>query len=413
MRKTQCASRRALFYSHDTLGLGHLRRTLLLAQRLHERLDNLNTLVLTGSAMAHGFRIEPSIDYVKLPSVQKVGDESYASRTLDTPFDHVLEMRQELILTTARTYRPDMLFVDNVPLGMKGEMVGTLRDIRANNPTCRIILTLRDVIDAPDRVIPLWQKLGVFDALEHYYDAICVYGHRQVYDVAEEYNFPRNIREKTHYCGYLPRLVDARARADVRRGLGLHDGENLVVATVGGGSDGANVIEAFLKALPLLSRHNTRGIVLLGPDMEAGQRASFRDFSQNSDVRLMDFTPEPLPLFSAADAIVSMGGYNTVSEILALEKRAVVVPRVEPRVEQLLRCQRLKRMNLLRMVHPAQLTPERLAGELDEALSQPPPFRDPRIVFSGLDELLRVLGEPQRPHAEADIEMPVAIGDHR
>ena len=111
---------RALFYSHDTVGLGHLRRTLLLANGLDQRLNGLDTLIVTGSAMAHGFRLQPNVDYVKLPSVQKVANENYASRTLSASFSEILRMRTELITATARTFRPDILFVDNVPLGMKG-----------------------------------------------------------------------------------------------------------------------------------------------------------------------------------------------------------------------------------------------------------------------------------------------------
>ena len=388
---------RALFYSHDTVGLGHLRRTLLLANGLDQRLNGLDTLIVTGSAMAHGFRLQPNVDYVKLPSVQKVANENYASRTLSASFSEILRMRTELITATARTFRPDILFVDNVPLGMKGEVVATLKEVRATNPACRIMLNLRDVIDAPERIVPLWRKLGVFDALHDYYDGICVYGHSDVFDLAKEYEFPEEIRSKTRYCGYLPRPVDPADGPEVRRQLGLDGDETLVVATVGGGIDGTELVDAFLKALPMLGTRKVRGVVLLGPEMADAERDSLSEQAESSGISLMDFTPEPLPLFSAADAIVSMGGYNTVSEILALEKRAVVVPRVTPRVEQLLRCERLQNLNLLDMIHPAQLTPRRLASELEFVLSAPPPPRRSEISFGGLDELARIVRSSARP----------------
>lgn len=109
--------RRALFYSHDTLGLGHLRRTLLICQELGRRLDNLSTLIVTGSAMAHGFRMPPGVDYVKLPSVIKLDNELYESRTLPIPFQQVLTLREEIVFQTVANYKPEFFFVDNVPLG--------------------------------------------------------------------------------------------------------------------------------------------------------------------------------------------------------------------------------------------------------------------------------------------------------
>jgi len=39
----------------------------------------------------------------------------------------------------------------------------------------------------------------------------------------------------------------------------------------------------------------------------------------------------------ASDAVISMGGYNTLREVAALGKPNLVVPRVYPRVEQLMR----------------------------------------------------------------------------
>ena len=44
--------RRILLYSHDTVGLGHIRRVTRLARRLAERERDSTVLVLTGSPVA-------------------------------------------------------------------------------------------------------------------------------------------------------------------------------------------------------------------------------------------------------------------------------------------------------------------------------------------------------------------------
>ena len=136
---------------------------------------------------------------------------------------------------------------------MKGEVVETLRFLRRELPQSRVFLSLRDVIDDPSHVIPLWKRLGVFDALDRYYDGIFIYGRPVVYDAPAEYQFPKSLQAKSHFCGYIPRPADHSRSEEIRKELGLGR-DRLVVVTVGGGADGARLIEAFLRALPLASR---------------------------------------------------------------------------------------------------------------------------------------------------------------
>jgi predicted glycosyltransferase len=72
---------------------------------------------------------------------------------------------------------------------------------------------------------------------------------------------------------------------------------------------------------------------------------------------------------AAADVVLAMGGYNTVCELLTLRKRALIVPRVKPGVEQLLRAERMAARGYLRMVHPDALTPATLAVALQAELA--------------------------------------------
>ena len=72
----------------------------------------------------------------------------------------------------------------------------------------------------------------------------------------------------------------------------------------------------------------------------------------------------------AADVVVSMGGYNTICELLTLRKRAVVVPRVRPVQEQCIRAERMEEMGLMRTVHPDRLTPQRLLEATTLELSE-------------------------------------------
>ena len=65
---------------------------------------------------------------------------------------------------------------------------------------------------------------------------------------------------------------------------------------------------------------------------------------------------------TAADAVITMGGYNSVWEAVGAGKRPIVVPRREGSDEQELRAERLTALGLGTVVPPEELTPERLAG---------------------------------------------------
>ncbi len=69
---------RFLLYCHDTFGLGHLRRTLALADYFTTTIPNAEALIVTGSPVAHAFALPPRVDYIKLPAVRSV-DLSCAS----------------------------------------------------------------------------------------------------------------------------------------------------------------------------------------------------------------------------------------------------------------------------------------------------------------------------------------------
>src|SRR5678810_602523 len=71
-----------LLYSHDTFGLGNIRRTLLLAQELIDQYPKAAVLLITGSQMIHSFRIPKGVDYIKLPCLDRIDAEKYQSRFL-------------------------------------------------------------------------------------------------------------------------------------------------------------------------------------------------------------------------------------------------------------------------------------------------------------------------------------------
>ena len=395
-----------MFYSHDTYGLGHLRRTLALAHSLRSR-RRLSQLIATGSPFAHSFRLPAGADYVKLPSVVKVGRDEYASRHLAMPFRAISGLRREMLLDVARYVRPGLLLVDNVPGGLKGELIPTLRYLKSIS--CHLVLGLRDVIDEPELVRRAWARDGSYELLEHVYDRILVYGERAVCDVPAEYGFPSEAVEKTRFVGYLGRAREGRTREEVRSSLGIGLGR-LALVMAGGGEDGYELLQTALDAIEL-RRHDPsfEWMLLGGPLLPDRHRRRLLAGVRGRSVVYSDFVEDVEGYLQAADVVVSMGGYNSVCELLSLGTPALIIPRVWPRREQLIRARALSELGIVRWLDPSELSPERLLREMGRVLDDPP--RPERLPMNGLaaaadavDELLS--------WADADAPLARAGGQH-
>lgn len=361
-----------LLYCHDTYGLGHLRRTLLLAHHLRSRWPHVSQLLVTGSPLAHAFELPQGADYLKLPSVVKVGAGRYAPSALPVPFAAVRRLRRDLVTSTALHFHPDICIVDNAPAGLKGEIVPALLHLKDVSPGTRLVLGLRDIVDDPERVCPEWRDQGVYELLDDVYDLILVYGDEAVFDVVAEYRLSARAAAKVRYVGYLGRRANAARSEELR--AELRNGRPLVLATAGGGGDGYQILHALLEARrrwPAAADFDC--VVVAGPFARAAERHRLAEMAADgSRARLIPFVPDITAYMAAADVVVSMAGYNSICELVSLRRPAVIVPRVEPRLEQLIRARAVTRLGAARMIHPGELTPRRLLDEVNALLERPP-----------------------------------------
>ena len=372
-----------MLYCHDTYGLGHLRRTVSLARYFHARWPGIAQLIVTGSPLAHQPLLPPGADCMKLPSVVKVGAEEYVSRSLAVPFGDIRDLRADLVLSAARHFEPDVLIVDHAPAGLKGEIVPALRHLKERTGA-RLVLGLRDVVDEAPHVRHVWMREGIYELLDEVYDLILVYGDREVYDVVAEYGLGSRAAGKTRYVGYLRREPPERPPDETRAELDLET-DRLVLVTAGGGGDGYALFRAFLEGVRLLSASLPFDCVLVGgPLMPAAERRELVELAGRvRRVRFLESVADLTGYTAAADVVVSMGGYNSVAEILSFARPAVIVPRVAPRKEQLIRAELLARRGLVRVVRPEELTASRLLAEVTRLLADPPSL-GPSLDLDGL-----------------------------
>ena len=381
------AATRLLFYSHDTFGLGHFRRSLTIANHLRRNLPEASVLIMTGLEAAYVFETPAGVDFVKLPAVQKVGPDTYRSRHLHISFNRVRRLRENLIRAVAKSFNPHILVVDNVPRGVDGELLPTLDYLRTHRPQTQVVLTLRDVLDIPEEIVPLWREWDVYSLLERCYDEIWVAGWQDLFDPTRLYEFPATVAAKTQFCGYIVQRASRKAAAAIEQELRL-SGAPLSVVSAGGGGDGFALLRAYADAVDRLGRDGVKSVVCLGPDMPPQQRNDLkrRLLPLSDHVLLFDFRPDLVSFLPLASVTVSMAGYNTVAEVLAHEKPAVVVPRVYPRREQWLRAHALEERGLLRTIDPENLSPDALIEAMSAELrgGTPPPAP---IDFGGLKRI--------------------------
>jgi predicted glycosyltransferase len=348
-----------MVYSHDAFGLGNIRRMLSICEHLLASIDGVSILVVSGSPMLQSFRLPQGLDYIKLPCLNRGESGNLAVKYLGTDFAATVKLRSDLILAAAINYQPDILLVDKKPYGISGELEATVKYLRANHPKSKLVLLLRDILDRPEVVIPDWENQGYQAAIETDYDQVLVVGMPEIFDITREYQFSGAVSRKVRFCGYIRRSSGRKSTAEIRRELDLLPQQRLVLVTPGGGEDGYDLIENYLQGLALMPQPTlVKSLIFTGPEMPLAKRQMLAEIASNlPQVRLEEFSDDLMSYVTAADTIVAMGGYNTICEILSAERPAVIIPRIKPAQEQLLRAARMQQLRLFKAIHPDKLTP--------------------------------------------------------
>jgi len=353
-----------LMYSHDTYGLGHIRRTMAIAN--HLRGTNTNILILTGSPIAGRFALPSQVDFVRIPGMIKKTNDEYQSLSIKIDSEQALNIRTTIILATAQTFKPDLFIVDKEPLGLKREVLPTLEWLKEHTPRTKTILGLRDILDAPATITSDWRERNIYGFLEELYDEIWVYGNKDIFDPVSLYKFPASLDDRVVFTGYIPRIKkSARVRKKTRRRFRALSKDTFVLVTTGGGGDGYDVLDHFVSmhdyfptSLPLKS------LIITGPFMPKREREAIRERAKIYGIKTLPFHPRLEELIQAADLVISMGGYNTICEILTQQTPALIIPRETPRTEQLIRAERLKDKGLIDYIGWQEVSPQTLREKI-------------------------------------------------
>jgi predicted glycosyltransferase len=350
---------RFILYSHDGCGLGHLRRNLAIAAALTGEAPDASVVLLTGCIELGTEGLAPNVEIVSLPSLRKLGNGRYGARRLPMSPTELRVVRAALITAAVESFRPDVLLIDKHPMGVRGELRPALRSLPDWGG--RAVLGLRDILDDPATVREEWLRDGVIEFTEAHCDRLLIYGNPDVFDFVAEYGLPASLALRARHCGYVvhpeaaprPALASASARRP------------RVLATTGGGEDGRRLLEAFAHAARAAAWD---AVMVAGPQSSAGDQGALQRMAADAGVEFHASVGNLPDLLPHVDALVSMGGYNTLSEALSLGTPTLCVPRAHPRREQLMRARSFANLDLLRLVEPERLSPDVVRAEVTTLL---------------------------------------------
>ncbi|MDE1463442.1 glycosyltransferase family protein [Spartinivicinus poritis] len=364
---------KVLIYSHDTYGLGHLRRCRTIAHSLVKQYKGISILILSGSALIGRFEFKARVDFVRIPGVIKLYNGDYTSMGLHIDLEETLSIRESIIFNTANSFQPDVFIVDKEPLGLKGEVKRTLQHLHQQG--VHTVLGLRDVLDAPELLKKEWQHKGISRDVLQQYDDIWIYGPQLMGNPLQGLAIADEIEQRGLYTGFLHRHLP-QAKTEPLNDLP----KQYLLVTPGGGGDGVEMVDWVISAYEQAEAELPwPAVIIAGPFMNSKDRHAFENrVKKLSRVTLLTFISQLEHVMANAQAVVAMGGYNTFCEILSFNQRALFIPRKEPRLEQFIRAKKAAELGWATMLDPDQLTggdaPLKMVGALKALPSQARPY---------------------------------------
>ncbi|MBI1762957.1 MAG: glycosyl transferase [Acidobacteria bacterium] len=355
--------KRVLFYCQSLLGIGHLIRS----RELLFALRDFDICFLYGGEAVPGFHWPAWVEVIYLPALRS--DAAFEQLFVvdgQASLGEVKARRKELLQATFERFAPDILLIELFPFGRKKfkfELLPLLAQARATYPATKIVCSLRDIlVHRPDQAR---YEADVCALLKQYFDLLLVHADPHLQRLEETFGSVAQLACPLRYTGYVAQPAPARAPAQVTT-------EPLIVVSIGGGRVGHELIACALAAAPHLAQPQ-RWQIFTGPHMPDEQFDQLRQQAAGRpDVTLERHTTEFPAWLQQAALSISMAGYNTCMDLVSAQVRALVYPFNEhDNHEQTLRARKLAAWGYVKVLEPAQLTPEYLASAITRSLAQP------------------------------------------
>jgi predicted glycosyltransferase len=375
-----------MYYTHNSIGLGHAFRALAVITAMKKHRPDIDFLVVSGTSVPELF-LKNGIEIIKLPSIKfHIDDNTYflGPRYLkNCSVEEISDLRQRMIEDTFSTFRPDVLIVEHNMLGQRGEIIPLLlkkwRQIPQSEsfPLVHIsrgILRNPSLIEAPfnDRR-QRSESIYVGDL----YDFIYVMEDREVIDVNKAYfGNRRTLRKKIQYMGKI--TVKTReelvSKEEIARMFNGSEYE-VILASLGRKRSALRIAELLVQAFYDLNLgHKYRLFFVIDPYLDPKLRRQMIQQFSNGYVYFFDFLPNLVDFINFSSLVIGRAGYNTLSEVLLTDSKAILIPEDHGHQEQETRLDKVQKANIS-VLHEEALSPENIRETLDCMLRlQPEPL---------------------------------------
>ncbi|MFN0090300.1 MAG: glycosyltransferase family protein [Acidimicrobiales bacterium] len=375
-----------LFWCQHSLGLGHLVRSLALAEALRDRFD---VILLNGGRFPGGMHTPDGVTVVNL--VPLGHDDSYELVTHDPDHDVESAKRHRIatILATIERHRPAVVLLELYPFGRKkfafelDPMLAAIDAFGAHRP--KVVCSVRDILVNQRHDQARHDERAARVANAHL-DAILVHSDPAFASLYESFAPATPLEVPVYHTGFVtsrPTPVPAGEHRQAR-----------VIVSSGGGMVGEPIVRAAVAAHRRVCV--TTGLtttIVAGPFLpdhiwewlvEEAAHSPWLDVTR----QVADLAGE----IRRSAVSVSQCGYNTTMDLLRAGTPSVVIPYSDGKEdEQRRRADRLAALGVLTSIDAAELGPDRLAAAIAaarDATPAPAPFS-----LDGADISARIIAE--------------------
>ena len=353
---------RVLFHVQYLLGIGHLQRSLRIAEALVDA-GVAVTLVQGGPPLPEIVAAD-GIDIVQLPAI-RARDASFALVDAGgAPItDALREQRRAALLAAFENVRPDAVVIEGFPFARRAfrfeldPLIAAARAIGA-----RLVCSVRDIPTVradPERVAAIVARIRAE------FDAVLVHGDPSFIPFDAAFPAAPEIADQLHYTGYVANIAPLEAASDVPEG-------EILISVGGGGEVGRALVQAAIGARRQGCLPHRTWRILAGTALSDADLAQIRAAAPPGLI-VERFRRDFASLLRSCHVSVSQAGYNTVLDILAAKARAVLVPfAAERETEQLIRAEHLAARGAAVLRRESELSAASLAAAIERAASSEP-----------------------------------------
>jgi predicted glycosyltransferase len=354
-----------LIYAQYLKGIGHLVRAKRIAEEL-ARAGSKVTLIVGGPEIpdfvARGVDVRPLP-----PLLASAGSYSILLKADGTQADTAyLDKRRDLLLAVYDEIKPDILITEAYPMGrwaMQFELEPLLIAAHARRPERpMIVASLRDILQMPKRAEKSDLSVAMF---AKYYDHMLVHGDPSLVRIEDSFPPLTPFINCAHYTGMV--APEPASAAPTKQEA--FD----VIVSAGGGAAAFEVLQAAIGAKCQSRLADASWLALAGPRMADDAFVKLSSLASSAKVKLERHRSDLAGLMAQAKLSIQRAGYNTVSDLMRTDCRAILIPDAANRqTEQTLRAEKLAQLGRASVVHETELFADRLARAIDDAMATEP-----------------------------------------